>query len=158
MTSKLSHQFTAPQGSAEDKAALLSQLGKSFHQKDLAWLNDPGIKVEMRPVTPSQIDWDHREEWQATHEPGKVKEKRKAIKHGDLKPVAFVDRPHTDDLMVMDGHHHAEAYTQLMGKPKQDQPKSIRNMRGMPGYVIHVPRTSGPWDTLHDKQEHNKNA
>jgi hypothetical protein len=58
----------------------------------------------------------------------------------------------------MDGHHHAEAYTQLMGKPREEQPKAVRNMHGMPAYVITVPKTRGPWDTLHDKQEHNKNA
>jgi hypothetical protein len=158
MTSKLSRQFSAPQGSAEDKAALVSQLSKSFHPRDLEWLQDPHVKVEKRPVAPNQIDWDHREEWQATREPGKVKDKRKDIKHGDMKPVAFVDRPHSDNLMVMDGHHHAEAYTQLMGKPRNDQPKSVRNMTGMPGYVIHVNKTNGPWDTLHNRQEHNKNA
>lgn len=160
MTSNLSRQFQTSKPDDGAKSALLEQLGKSFHAQDLDWINDPQVHVTRRPVPPSQIDWDHRDEWTATHEPGAVKDKRKKIKHGDTKPVVMVERPHKgpDNLFIMDGHHHAEAYTQLMGKDKADQPKTIRNMRGMPAYVVSVPRTQGPWDTLHDKQEHNKNA
>jgi hypothetical protein len=133
-------------GSDEDKAALIDQLSKSFHDEDLAWLRSPNIHVERTSVDPSQIDWDHRDEWAATHEPKEVKKKRKDIKKGNDKPVALVERPHKgpDDLFIMDGHHHAEAYTQLD--------------MDIPAYKISVPKTNGPWDTLHSKQEHNKNA
>lgn len=156
---QMSSQFQPKPGNDEDKAALKEQLSKSFHERDLAWIDDPRIHVERTRVAPSRIDWDNRESWKATHEPGLVREKRKMIKHGDDKPVALVQRPNHYDLFVMDGHHHAEAYTQLLGKPPEKQNKNVRALHGeMPAFEIHVPRTNGPWDTLHDKQEHNKNA
>jgi hypothetical protein len=139
-----SRQFDA-RGSDDDKSALIGQLSKSYHERDLQWLNDPSIRVEKTQVRPSELDWRHRDEWAATHDPKAVKQKRKQIKQGKDKAIAVVDRPHESDLMIMDGHHHAEAYTQL---DRQD----------IPAYKISVPRTIGPWDTLHDKQEHNKNA
>lgn len=150
-----SRQFDPPHGDPDDKAALIDQLRLSFRKRDLRWLEDPDIQVRRTTVAPSDIDWDHRESWAATHEPKLVKEKRNDIKHGDMKPVVVVDRPHHDDLMVMDGHHHTEAYTQLIGQRKG--PKALRSGR-FPAYEVSVPRTSGPWDELHSKQEHNPNA
>lgn len=152
-----SRQFDTMGGNSADKAALVKQLSKSFHPKDLAWIDSPDVRVERTSVPPSRIDWDNRETWRATHEPAKVKKKRQDIKHGDDKPVALVNRPGHDDLFVMDGHHHTEAYTQLLGRDKQN--KHVRALHGeIPAYEIHVPRTNGPWDTLHDRQEHNPNA
>lgn len=142
----LSSQFNrAFHGSDQDKADLLKQLGESFHDKDLGWIRKADVAVERTTISPSDIDWDGRESWAATHEPKKVKEKRKDIKHGNDKPIAVVDRPGKDNLFVMDGHHHAEAYTQL----ERDD---------IPAFVLKVPRVNGPWDELHSKQEHNKNA
>jgi len=155
---RMSRQFDSP-GNDEDKRALIGQLSESFHSRDLAWLEDPSIHVSRTSIHPADIDWDGRESWAATHEPGKVREKRKEIKRGNDKPVVVVDRPHHSDLMIMDGHHHAEAYTQLLGKPAEDQNKNVRALHGlMPVYTVSVPRTTGPWDELHNKQEHNKNA
>lgn len=154
-----SRQFDTMHGNSDDKAALVKQLSKSFHDKDLAWIHSPDVRVERTSVPPSRIDWDDRDRWRATHEPGKVREKRREIKHGDDKPVALVNRPGKDNLFVMDGHHHTEAYTQLLGKPHQDQNKNVRALHGeIPAFEIHVTRTNGPWDTLHDRQEHNSNA
>jgi hypothetical protein len=146
MASNLSRQFQTGKPDDGAKSALLEQLGKSFHEKDLEWIHDPQIHVSRETVSPGAIDWDHRDEWAATHEPKEVKKKRKKIEKGHDKPVVLVDRPHKgpDNLFIMDGHHHAEAYTQLD--------------KDMPAFTISVPKTNGPWDTLHDKQEHNKNA
>jgi hypothetical protein len=153
----MSSQFSRDSGSDTDKAALVKQLSKSFHPDDLAWIDSPNIRVRRTAVRPSQIDWQNRESWTATHEPGKVKDTRKSIKHGDDKPVALVSRPHSDNRMVMDGHHHTEAYTQLIDSGTKN--KHVAALRGrIPAYEITVPRTNGPWDELHSKQEHNKNA
>lgn len=142
----LSSQFNrAFHGSDQDKADLLDQMRESFPESSLGWIKKADIAVERTTICPADIDWDGRETWEATHEPKKVKQKRKDIKHGKDKPLAVVDRPGKDDLFVMDGHHHAEAYTQL---DRQD----------IPAFVIKVPRVNGPWDTQHSKQEHNKDA
>lgn len=142
----LSHQFNrAVHGSDNDKAELLDQMRKSFPESSLGWLKKNDIAVQRTTIEPSQLDWDNRHEWAATHEPKKVKATRKDIKDGKDKPVVTVDRPGHDNLFIMDGHHHAEAYTQL-------------DRHDIPAFIVKVPRVNGPWDTQHDKQEHNKDA
>lgn len=150
-----SRQFDAP-GSPEDKAALKKQLEESFHDKDLRWIDDPRIKVKRTSVTPGQIDREHMHEWAAFHERDKVDEKRRNIKHGDMKPVAMVNRPHRgpDNLFVLDGHHHEMAYSQLIARDGKTNRNKLHGR--MPAYEINVPTATGPWDELHSKQIHNK--
>lgn len=140
---QLGRQFD--RGDDQDKADLLKQMRKSFPDRSLDWLRGDDVSVTRTHIHPSDIDWKNRHEWEATHEPKKVKEKRKDIKNGDDKPIVTVDRPGHDDLFIMDGHHHAEAYTQLGTKK-------------IPAYVVTVPRTTGPWDEQHSKQKHNKDS
>lgn len=136
----LSRQFNPPEGNDKDKEKLIHQLSKSFPDKAMDWISHSDIKVEKTHISPSEIDWDNRHTWAATHEPEKVAKKRKQIEHGKDKPVVVVERPHHDNLFIMDGHHHAEAYTEL-------------DKKSMPAYVIKVPRVKGEWDTFHSKQE-----
>lgn len=147
MSVEFSQQFHRIHGEddSEAKKGLLKQLKGHFPKDATNWIKDPGVHVERTKIKPSDIDWDHREEWRATHEPKKVNGIRKAIKHGHVKAIVGVQRPGKDNIMIADGHHHAEAYTQL-------------DVKKMPAYVVKVNRRTGDWDTMHDKQIKGKNG
>lgn len=136
------HQFgrtLAGDHDATEKQQLLKQLGKNFPPEATAWLDHPSVHVQRTYVRPSDIDWDNRESWAATHEPGKVAKIRKKIEKGKDKPVVAIDRPGSDNVFIADGHHHTEAYTQL-------------DRSHFPAFVVRVPTRTGPWDTMHSKQ------
>lgn len=137
-----SSQFDRIHGDDDSKAKdkLRKQLKGNFPKDAYAFLDDPGVRVEKTKIKPSDIDWQHRDEWAATHQPKQVKQVRKAIEHGHEKPIVGVLRPGEDNIMIADGHHHGEAYTQL-------------GVKKMPAYVIKVNRRTGPWDEMHDKQK-----
>lgn len=124
---------------AKDKRKLLKQLGKNFPDDATSWVNDPAVHVQRTYIRPVDVDWDHRSEWAATHQPGKVAKVRKKIEKGKDRPVVAIDRPGSDNVMIADGHHDAEAYTQL-------------DRSHMPAYVVRVPTRMGPWDEMHTDQ------
>lgn len=142
MSVEFSQQFHRVNGEDDHdaKKALLKQLKGNFPKSVTKWIKDDSVHVERTKVSPHEIDWQHREEWAATHEPGTVNDVRKSIKHGHDKPIVGVARPGKDNIMVADGHHHLEAYTQL-------------DVKKMPAYLIKVNRVNGPWDTMHEHQK-----
>ena len=144
-----SQQFSRINGpdDSKDKKKLLKQLHKNFPDTAVSFIDSPAVHVKKTRVTPSAVDWENRNEWRATREPGKVKETRKDIKKGKEKPVVMVERPGKDSLMIMDGHHHSEAYTQLIGQGKMPD-----RAKDFPAYVIKVNREKGPWDEAHNRQ------
>lgn len=149
MPVEFSDQFSRINGrdDSKDKEKLIKQLRKNFPADSYEFVNDPRVHVEKTRIKPSEIDWEHRDQWRATHQPGHVKYRRKQIKNGKEKPVITFERPGKDNLMVGDGHHHTEAYTQLIGQDKMPD-----HAKDFPAFVVKVPTVKGPWDELHEQQ------
>jgi hypothetical protein len=152
------YQFPFGHGSVKAKKQLLEQLSKSFPDSALEWIRSPRVQVERTRLRPDQIDWENREKWAATHEPRKVARKVRRIQQGHEKPVFAVDRPGHDDVFIADGHHHAEAYTELIGsgdggvKEKHLKRGKFKSS-DFPAFVARVPSVRGPWDEMHASQE-----
>lgn len=89
-----------------------------------------------------RIDYDDKDKWAASHQPGAVDRFAKDIQAGTGRthPVVMVQQPHDYKLNVIDGHHRTLAYKKLGQKVK--------------AYVGFVHTDRGPWDETHSSQFH----
>lgn len=136
-------QFQPPQGDEGAKKALLKQLKKDFPKEALTWLKDERVTVEGPSRIPAgDIDWDDYPEWRASKQLETVVQvAKKKIDKGKGKPAVMARRPHDQDLLILDGHHHTMARVDHKENPL--------------AFVVNVPHDHGPWDDLHDKQIHD---
>jgi hypothetical protein len=139
MTHLSPRQFPPP-GDADAKRALLKQLKPDFPKPALAWLRDPAVSVEApQRIDPTRVDWDDYADWRASKQLKAVRKIAKKIDHGKDHTIAvMVQGPGTDELTIIDGHHHALGYLDAKKKPRT--------------YIVHVPETDGPWLGMHDRQ------
>ncbi len=126
--------------SSSDKSKVIKQLAKDYPLNSLNWVKE--IKWDgPEKVNIEDVDYSNYRNWQANHEPKKVKKFEKKISNGKMKPVILVKTPKNKKYIVIDGHHRALAYRNL------DEP-----LRAWIGYTK---TEKGPWDTFHDKQRHS---
>ncbi len=126
--------------SSSDKSKVVKQLAKDYPLNSLNWVKE--IKWDgPEKVNIEDVDYSNYKNWQASHEPKKVKKFEKKISNGKMKPVILVKTPRNKKYIVIDGHHRALAYRNL------DEP-----LRAWIGYTK---TEKGPWDTFHDKQRHS---
>lgn len=135
----LGKQF-APPGDDDAKRSLRKQLKPDFPKSALAWLDDPRVTVEAPSKVPSDdVDWSDYGEWRASRQlKTVVKIAKKKIVKGKGKPSVMADRPGSDKLDIIDGHHHAMARVDAKKPPL--------------AFVVHVPAATGEWDRMHDRQ------
>lgn len=136
-------QQWSPPGDDEAKKALLKQLKKDFPKEATSWLKDPQVTVEAPTrVSPERIDWDEYPEWRASRQLKPIVKIAKKLRKGKTpKPAVMADRPGTDELDVLDGHHHVLGAVDAKKDPL--------------AWIVHVPSDRGPWDTMHDQQKHD---
>jgi hypothetical protein len=131
-------QFSPP-GDDQAKAALHKQLKGDFPRRAREWLDDPAITVDAPArVAADDVDWSDYSDWEAARQLKEVRKiaKDKKVAKGGGKPSVMVATPGADDLDIIDGHHHALARVDLQQDPL--------------AYVVHVPSSSGAWQTMHD--------
>jgi hypothetical protein len=134
----LGPQWDEP-GDDKAKRKLAKQLGKSFPEDAYDWLLDPRVKVS-RPdrVDPESVEYDDYPEWRASRQLKEVRKTAKKIVKGKEKPAVVAELPN-GQREVLDGHHHWLAAIDAKTDPL--------------AYVVRVPRYSGPWDAMQDKQQ-----
>jgi hypothetical protein len=130
------HKIAGPKA---DAAQVMSHMRENYPESALNWMKKVDW-VGPVDVPHSKIDYDDRQSWDATHEPGKVNQFKRDIKNrkDHLDPVVMVKKPGRNRAEIVDGHHRDLAYEDL-GRPAK-------------AYVGHVPREKGPWDYTHDQQ------
>lgn len=150
-----SHQFTRTQRSRTSSRpsrsvktvadAVFDQLTEDYPKSAVEWVHGIRWKGPME-VPLSDIDFDNEKSWRASHELDKVNLFRRRIKAAQkkgehIKATVLIYRPKKsvkNPVMVMDGHHRAEA----------EQQENVP----VYGFVGYPSRNKGPWDTTHDKQ------
>lgn len=117
------------------------QLLKDFPPEAIAWvLDDDTVEWEgPRLVPEDQIDMADRDQWDASHEPGRVaafrsKLRRRQAKGKHLKPAIMIRRPGAGKDVIADGHHRVLA--------------SLAEGEQVWSYVGRVKVAKGPWDVL----------
>lgn len=142
----LGGQFTPLSHDDGAKRKLRKQLRPDFPKSALAWLDDPRVTVEApAKVDADDVDWSDYADWRASKQlKAVVKIADKKITKGKGKPSVMADRPGSDKLDIIDGHHHALARVDAKKPPLT--------------YVVHVPSSTGPWDAMHDRQKHDKHS
>jgi len=124
--------------SSNVKKRVLDQLTDDFPEKDLGWIKKADWSGPVE-VDPADIDQHNRHEWAASHEPDRVKARKKRIKKGKVIPIVLVKTPKNKKYIIIDGHHRFIAYEQLERKPIC--------------WIGKVDRETGPWDTFHNQQD-----
>lgn len=125
-----------------DAEHVINQMRSNYPDKALGWMRDARWIGPVQ-VPLERIDVEDADTWAASHEPKRVRQFAKDIKHGrrHLHPVVAVQEPGDDKIKIIDGHHRALAYKRL-GRP-------------VTAYVGFVDRDGGPWDDTHLYQEHS---
>jgi SPP1 gp7 family putative phage head morphogenesis protein len=113
------------------------QMAKDFPEKALKWVQDmPWVQAH---VPLDMIDFSNEKKWNAAHQPNRVAADEAKIKAGQkVSRVILVDEPNSDDMVVVDGHHHALAYKKL-GKPAR-------------AFVGKAAKENGVWQETHSSQ------
>lgn len=119
------------------KKKVIKQLEKDFPKHDMGWVHDADWSGP-KEIDADEIDSSNRKSWAASHEPDRVKTRKKRIKKGKIKPIVLVKTPKNDKYIIIDGHHRFIAYEQLDRDPIC--------------WIGKVDRESGPWDTFHNEQ------
>ena len=78
--------------SSNVKKRVLDQLADDFPEKNLGWIKQADWSGPVE-VDPADIDQHNRHEWAASHEPDRVKARKKRIKKGKIKPIVLVKTP-----------------------------------------------------------------
>jgi len=130
--------------------AVYAQMAGSFPASAISWVKDKAAWSGPVRVPLDQIDMDDRDDWNASHEPGKVKKiarkMRRALKKGQQpKPVVLVRWPGSDKDVIVDGHHH------VLAAEQEDQ-------HFVWAYVGHVDQERGPWLTTASREQQGKKA
>jgi len=126
-------------GQHVDAHAVWDLLKDDYEEKDIGWvLQIPWIGPVEVPL--GSIDSSNRDAWAAVDDTKKVDRfADKIANEGFSKPVILVNAPSNSAKMrIVDGHHRYLAYEQ--------------NGQAVMAYVGQVGTTSGPWDTLHDRE------
>lgn len=131
-----------PTDSAGVRNRAMQQLSSDYPKSSMKWMHD-AIWSGPVMVPADAFDISDDNTWAASREPGKVNRFKKDISAGNMKPIVAVKIPGSNQLRIVDGHHHFLAYHQL-GHPVLT-------------YVGHVDKNSGPWDTMHDEQRTSTN-
>ncbi len=118
-----------------------NQLRRNYPEKALGWIDDARWTGPVL-IPQDRIDDSDQDSWAASHQPARVKEFAREIKHnrGHLHPVVAVQEPGGSKVVVIDGHHRTLAYRKL-GQPVK-------------AYVGFVGSNGGPWDETHSYQFH----
>jgi hypothetical protein len=127
---------------ASDKSIVIKQLSEDYPVNSLEWVKETTWEGP-ETVEIKDVDYANYKNWQAYHEPKKVKKFEKKISKGKRKPVILVKTPKNKKYIVIDGHHRALAYRHLN--------------RPLMAWIGYTKSESGPWDTFHDEQKHSKN-
>ncbi len=127
---------------SSDKSMVINQLSEDYPPNSLNWVKEAKWEGPER-IDIKDVDYSNYKNWQAHHEPKKVKKFEKKISKGKKKPVILVKTPKNKKYIVIDGHHRALAYRNL------DEP--------LVAWVGHTKSEDGPWDTFHAKQRHSNN-
>lgn len=121
-------------------AEVYRQLAEDYPTQAIGWVKEHNWTGPVRVPT-DQIDYSNRNDWQASREQPKIAIFKKKINAGSMKPMILIKKPNNPQYVVVDGHHRAIAYDEL-GKPAN-------------AYVTHVSSTAGPWDIMHQQQDHS---
>jgi 8-oxo-dGTP pyrophosphatase MutT (NUDIX family) len=89
-------------------------MAKNFPPEAISWVK------RARWIGPVQVPWDRidtqdEDKWAASHQPGKVKEFRRALQAHSrhVAPSILVQEPSSGHAYLVDGHHRALAHRQL---------------------------------------------
>jgi len=124
----------------EDVASgVYAQMSKAFPAPAIGWVKDSASWTGPQQVPLDQVDMSDKDQWDASHEPGKVakiaaKMRRALGRGGHPKPAVLVRWPGSQKDVIVDGHHHVLA-------AQQDGQHFIW------AYVGHVDSEKGPWNT-----------
>jgi ParB-like nuclease domain len=121
----------------DPKKSIIEQLEDDFPEQDLDWVRKASWSGPTE-VDPKDIDTSNRKSWAASHEPDRVKTRKKRIKKGKIKPILLVKTPKNKKYIIIDGHHRFIAYEQLDRHPIC--------------WIGKVDSERGPWDTFHNEQ------
>jgi Phage portal protein/ParB/Sulfiredoxin domain len=113
-----------------------NQMRRNYPEKALGWIDGAHWAGPVL-IPQDRIDDGDEDSWAASHQPARVKEFAREIKHnrGHLHPVVAVQEPGESTVKVIDGHHRVLAYRRL-GRPVK-------------AYVGFVDHNGGPWDETH---------
>lgn len=130
-------------------AKVYAQLAKDFPPGAINWVKDAQWSGPRR-VPLSQINTGDRDQWNASHDPGRVakfaKKLRKKLKAGEMpKPVVLVKTPGSDQYLIADGHHHFLAIEQ-------------EGYEFAWAYTGRVDADHGPWNTMAASADRGKAA
>ena len=134
----------------EDSASgVLSQMSKAFPAAAISWVKStPWQGPQMVPL--DQVDTSDRDQWDASHQPGKVSRiaarlKRKLAKGATPTPAVLVRWPGSAKDVIVDGHHHFLAAEQ-------------EGQHFVWAYVGHVDSEDGPWTTTASREIRTRKA
>ena len=118
-----------------------NQLRRNYPEKALGWIDNAHWAGPVL-IPQDRVDDGDKDSWAASHQPARVKEFAREIKHGrgHLHPVVAVQEPGESKVKIIDGHHRTLAYRKL-GQPVK-------------AYVGFVGSNGGPWDETHSYQFH----
>lgn len=120
--------------------AVYDQLAEDYPPHAIEWVKRQRWTGPTRVPT-NQIDYSNRHDWQASREQPKIAIFKKKIAAGKMKPMILIKKPNNPQFVVVDGHHRAIAYDEL------NTPANA--------YITQVPSTAGPWDIMHQQQDHS---
>lgn len=122
-----------------NRSYVYAQLLDDFPPSSAKWVNQlKWIGPQVVPL--SDIDFDNSDSWAASDEQKKIDKFADKIRAGRLKPLILVRKGNKPPFIVVDGHHRALAYRQLGRDPLC--------------WYADVPDGPGPWDEMHNQQEH----
>jgi 8-oxo-dGTP pyrophosphatase MutT (NUDIX family) len=118
-----------------------NQMRANYPEKALRWIAD-ATWIGPVEVPQDRVNYESRDSWAASHEPGAVKRFAQHIKNGTghTHPVVMVQEPGESKADVVDGHHRTLAYEKLGRKVK--------------AYIGFVPEGDHRWRETHSFQVH----
>jgi SPP1 gp7 family putative phage head morphogenesis protein len=123
--------------------AVHKQLQDDYPPEAMTWIKAAHWRGPIS-VPFGHLDTQARDSWAASHEPERVAHFAKRQKQGKAKPAVLVQKPGSDLLTVIDGHHRALA--------------AERNGMPLLAYVGKVGAKAGAWDEMHASQIHDNGA
>ena len=125
-------------------AKVYDQLRQNFPPASVAWVKDASWSGP-RMIPLDQVDTSDRSQWDATNEPGQLKQARKKLRRklaaGEhSKPAVLVKSPGSAKWVIADGHHRFLA-AEAEGEP------------GLWAYTGRVDSAKGPWQVMAASEE-----
>jgi HK97 family phage portal protein len=129
--------------------AVYSQLAANFPPGAIKWVKSASWSgPKMIPL--KDVDVADRDEWNASHEPGRIAKARKRLRKRTMagdhpKPVVLVKTPGSGKWIIADGHHR------FLAAEAEDQ-------AGIWAFTGKVDREDGPWMVMAASQEEDEDA